>query len=117
MHHFFSIIAITFLTIKKYIDKNEKSQLKFLLNNFDYIKKLNNRRILENSNEHDNLDSNNFLNYSNLTIDYSFENNFINISEMAFKYDREGIYLSFTKTIFFIKFNRVFIYRISCLYS
>ena len=79
--YFFSIIVITFLTIKKYIDKNEKSQLKFLLNNFDYIKKLNNHRILENSNEHDNLYSNNFLNYYNLTIDYSFENNFINISK------------------------------------
>ena len=38
-----SIIAIIFLTIKIYIYKNEKPQLKYLVKNADDIKKLKNR--------------------------------------------------------------------------
>ena len=65
-------------------------------------KKLNNHRILENSNEHDNLYSNDFLNYYNLTIDYSFENNFINISKKWPSNMTEKEYISLLQKQYFL---------------
>ena len=68
--YFLSIISITLFTlfiIQKYFNKKEKFQPNYLLK----YKKHKNLRILEQDKEGNNLDSNNFLNYYNLSIDDS----------------------------------------------